>query len=500
MIPILSAKQIKELDAYTIADEPVASIDLMERACCAFVQWFAEHIDATKKIGIVCGAGNNGGDGLGIARLLSEWNYAVKVWIVKGAIPDSPDFQINLSRLKEKRIEVYEISKASDKDLFQDRNVLIDAVFGTGLSRAPEGIYAQVIHCMNQTEAVRVAVDIPSGLMADKHSTGTVLQAHVTVSFQLPKLAFLFPQSFPYVGKWFLVDIGLNKSFIKQADTPYYYFQQKDAKKIIKGRLKFDHKGNYGHALLITGSYGKMGAAILSARSSLRTGTGLLTVHVPRCGYTILQSTVPEAMVEVDAHEQHLTDTSSMENYSCIGIGPGLGQQPETVKALEGILKAFKKPMVIDADALNILGMHRELLSLIPQGSILTPHPKEFERLAGAWTDDFHRLEKLKAFAAQLSCVIILKGAFTSVASPEGNVYFNSTGNPGMATAGSGDVLTGMLTSLVGQGYTSLDAARLGVYLHGLSGDLAAQETGEHSLMASDIIDSIPDAFKRIIH
>lgn len=500
MIPILSAKQIKELDAYTIAQEPVTSIDLMERACRAFVQWFAEHIDATKKIGIVCGTGNNGGDGLGIARLLSEWNYPVKVWIVKGAVPESPDFQINLSRLKEKRIDLYEISTASDKGLFHDRNVLIDAVFGTGLSRAPEGIYAQVINCMNETKAVRVAVDIPSGLQADNHSTGTILQASFTVSFQLPKLTFLFPQSFPYVGKWFLVDIGLNKSFIKQADTPYYYFQQKDAKKIIKGRLKFDHKGNYGHALLITGSYGKIGAAILSARSSLRTGTGLLTVHVPRCGYTILQSTVPEAMVNVDDHEQHLTGCASLENYSCIGIGPGLGQQPETVKAMEGILKAFKKPMVIDADALNIVGMHRELLPLIPQGSILTPHPKEFERLAGAWTDDFHRLEKLKAIAAQLSCVIILKGAFTSVASPEGNVYFNSTGNPGMATAGSGDVLTGILTSLIGQGYSALDAARLGVYLHGLSGDLAALERGEHSLIASDIIDAIPDAFKRIIH
>jgi len=497
MIRILSAKQVKELDAYTIANEPVASIDLMERASRAFVQWFGEHIEATKKIGIVCGTGNNGGDGLAIARLLHEWNYPVKVWVVKGSVPETSDFKINLSRLMEKRVEVFDITSESDQGLFHDRDVLIDAVFGSGLSRVPEGIYAQVINCINQTDAIRVAVDIPSGLMVDHVSAYPVVKAHYTISFQLPKLAFLFPQSHPYVGQWSLVDIGLNKSFIKEAETSHYYFTQKDARRILKRRSTFDHKGTFGHTLLITGSSGRVGASVLSSRAALRSGTGLLTVHLPHCGYTVIQTAVPEAMASVDEQRDYVTNVPSLENYSSIGIGPGLGQHPDTVKAFGKILKDFRKPMVIDADGLNMLASHRELWSLIPEGSILTPHPKEFERLAGASKDDFERLDKLKALAKQLKSVVVLKGAYTSVASPDLHVYFNSTGNPGMATGGSGDVLTGILAALLGQGYEPLDAARLGVFVHGLSGDLAVSEKGMHSLIASDIIDSLPDAFQR---
>lgn len=491
MIKILSAAQIKSLDAYTIQHEPISSINLMERASDAFVHWFTERIDATHKIGVICGTGNNGGDGLAIARLLKELNYRVQVWIVRGGVSESLDFTFNLNGLMDKKIPVHEINKAPDAALFDSCNVLIDAIFGTGLSRAPEGLYAQVISRINEASALRVAVDLPSGLQADAPSTGVIVKADYTVSFQLPKLPFLLPQYADVVGEWTTVDIGLNKDFVKSAETPYAITTAKDCKRIIKPRTTFQHKGNFGHALLIAGSLGKTGAAVLAARAALRAGVGLLTVHIPKSSNVILQTAVPEAMTDIDAHDAFTTYCSSIDQYQTIGIGPGIGQQPETINALSKVLTQCEKPMVIDADALNILASHRELLSIVPKGSILTPHPKEFERIVGAWTSDFQRLEKQKELAAKLKCVVLVKGAYTAVATPEGKIYFNSTGNPGMATGGSGDVLTGILTALLAQGYSSIDAARLGVFLHGKAGDDAARTKGMTALIASDLIDEL---------
>ncbi|HEY9049134.1 MAG TPA: NAD(P)H-hydrate dehydratase [Ohtaekwangia sp.] len=497
MIRILSSQQIKAVDAYTIQQEPVASIDLMERACRAFVSWFTERFGISENIGIVCGTGNNGGDGLGIARLLKEWGYPIKVWIVRGS-SETEDFKVNLQRI-EGKIEVVELSSAIDDAIFNKCTVLIDAIFGSGLSRPVQGIFADVIKQINNTQAVRIAVDIPSGLMADSASQGGIVKADFTITFQIPKLAFFFPDNFSFVGEWCIVDIGLSKEFIKQTQTSHFYSTAKAVRKIIHPRGKFDHKGTYGHALLIAGSYGKVGAALLAAEAVLRAGVGLLTVHIPKCGYTILQSSVHEAMASIDEHEHIFTTIPLLEPYTAIGVGPGLGQDKQTVKAFRKVLEDFRKPVVIDADALNILSANRELLSLIPSGSILTPHPKEFERIAGKWSNSFERLEKQKTLARQLRSVIVLKGAFTSIASPDGNVYFNPTGNPGMATGGTGDVLTGILTGLLAQGYSSIDAAIAGVYLHGLSGDLAAREKGMISLIASDVITFLPPAFKKAI-
>ncbi len=498
MHKILTATQTKQLDQYTIEHEPVASIDLMERACRAFVDWFVQHYRQNKKIGIVCGTGNNGGDGLGIARLLIENHYNVKVWIVRGEVKEATDFKINFEKAKISRVNLSEISLPSDRGLFVGCDILIDALFGSGLSRPLEGIYAQAIRCFNNTYAIKIAVDIPSGLMADQLSKGEIVQAHRTISFQLPKMAFFFPENNKYVGEWNLVDIGLSKQFLKEIDTNHFFVTKESVKKIVKPRSIFSHKGNYGHALLIAGSLGKMGACILSAKASLRAGVGLLTLHVPKNGNAILQTSVPEAMSISDSNENYFSSPPDDLSYDAIGIGPGLGQRPDTTKAIEQLLKQYQKPMVIDADALNIISSNRHLLSIIPQGSILTPHPKEFERLVGVWTTDFERLEKQKTLSAQLNSVIILKGAYTSIAAPQGQVYFNSTGNPGMATGGSGDVLTGILTGLLAQGYTSTEVAILGVYLHGLAGDLAANTLGMNSLIASDLIDFLPQAFKSI--
>lgn len=495
MLKILNAGQIRSCDAYTIENEPIASIDLMERACRAFVAWFTTRFDTAHKIGIICGTGNNGGDGLGIARLLTDRGYSVKVWVVRGDVKETQDFAKNLERIAGK-IDIDEITSVTD-GLFYSHHILVDAIFGSGLSRPVEGIYARTISSINTTPAIRVSVDIPSGLMADKHSTGFIVSAHHTVSFQLPKLAFLFPENYKYAGEWHRVDIGLSKKYLHEAQVSHFYVTLRGIKKKIKTRSKFDNKGDHGKALLIAGSYGKMGACILAARAALRSGLGLLTVHVPRSGYSIIQTAVPEAMAKVDAHENFFTHEDSIENYTAIGIGPGLGQEQTTADGLINVLDQCK-PMVIDADALNILSTRKELYKSIPDGSVLTPHPKEFERLVGPWSDDFQRLEKQKQLAAEMNAIIVVKGAHTSIATPEGKVYFNSTGNAAMATGGTGDVLTGLLTGLLAQGYSSEDSALIGVYLHGLSGDLWVRERGLNSLIASDLIDQFPQAFRKI--
>jgi NAD(P)H-hydrate epimerase len=495
MLKILTPSQIRELDLYTIQHEPVASIDLMERACSAFTAWFTAKIATAKTIGVVCGTGNNGGDGLGIARLLSAQGYDVNLWIVRGSTPESGDFKINLERIRGK-IPVFEIGSASGQNLFSDRSVLIDAIFGSGLSRPADGIYAQAIRCMNRTNAIRIAVDIPSGLMSDKPSGGEIVQADHTVSFQLPKLSFLLPESHRYVGEWHVVDIGLDRNFIAAAPADYYLPEQKDLSTLLRPRSKFDHKGTFGHALLIAGSYGKMGAAVLSTRAALRSGAGLLTVHVPQCGYEIMQAAVPEAMVSADESEKILSALPDTKSYSAIGVGPGIGQDKKTITAFTSLLETAEKPLVIDADALNILGSNRELIHLLPKNTVLTPHPKEFERLAGSFKNDFERLTKQIDFSVKTGTIVLLKGAHTSVSTPEGKVYFNNTGNPGMATGGSGDVLTGVITGLRAQGYSALDSALIGAWVHGFAGDQAAARFGQISMTASDITAYLPDAFR----
>jgi hydroxyethylthiazole kinase-like uncharacterized protein yjeF len=497
MIKILSASQIKQLDAYTIQHEPIASIDLMERACQAFVNWFVEHYDASHRVGIVCGTGNNGGDGLGIARLLLEWNYPVKVYVVRGSVSETIDFQTNLGRLKKKWL-VEDIIESVDDDLCAHCTLIIDALFGSGLSRPLEGVYQRVVEKLNSLAAIKIAVDIPSGLLADQHSSGTVFKATHTLTFQLPKLAFLMPENEKYVGEWHVLDIGLSKDGLNTLVTNFILITHKSIKKMLKPRHRFDHKGKFGHALLIAGSRGKMGAAVLAAQAALRAGPGLLTVHVPAACDGILHTSIPEAMVSIDSSLTHLSSEIETNPYQSIGIGPGLGQHPDTIKALQAVLEKFRKPMVIDADAINILSSNKELYKHIPEGSILTPHPKEFERLAGNWQHDFEKLENLRALSRELKSVVVLKGAYSAVSCPDGSVYFNPTGNPGMAKGGSGDTLTGILTGLLAQGYSVKEVAILGVYLHGLAGDLAVREKGYHALLATDLIDYLPAAFKRI--
>ncbi|MDN5200666.1 NAD(P)H-hydrate dehydratase [Fulvivirgaceae bacterium BMA10] len=497
---ILSAPQIRQADAYTIEHEPIASIDLMERASNAFVDYFTRLFGTKNKILICCGTGNNGGDGLAIARLLSSMNYEVAVLVVRPnkEAPGSADFEINY-RLLPGIIPLTEINDNTQVPEKFNTDIIIDAIFGSGLSRPVEGLYAFVIRAINQSQAEVVSVDIASGLFCDTIAAeGPIVTPHMTISFQLPKLAFLLPENDPFVGEWKVVDIGLSSDFIADQKSKSHYVSSSDIKKMLRRREKYSHKGTFGRALLIGGSYGKIGAIVLSSRACLRSGAGLLITHVPQCGYEVLQTAVPECMVTTDASFEYISELPTIQNYQAIGIGPGLGVQEMSLKALRELLKDVKNPMVIDADAINLIAQNDDLIDLLPANTILTPHPKEFERLAGPWENDLERLDLQREFSKKHEVLIVLKGAHTSVSTPEGRVYFNSTGNPGMATAGSGDVLTGILTGLLSRGYSARKAAILGVYMHGLAGDLAAEKLGEESLIASDIIDYLPHAFTSV--
>lgn len=492
MMKILSVAQIRELDRYTIEHKPITSIDLMERACQAFVDWFVTRFYPDKSVLIVCGTGNNGGDGLGIARLLSLRKFSVTVCLVPGDANPSEDYTINLNRLPD---DVVKVSFQNEKEL-PPTSILIDALLGSGLSRPLQGIYFDVVSRINNSTAVKIAVDTPTGLLADRNSSGSIVQADFTVTFQSPKLSFLLPQNEKRVGEWHVVDIGLSQAFIQQAETKHFLVGVDSIKKLLKPREKFSHKGDFGHALLIGGSYGKIGACVLATRAATRAGSGLVTSLVPKCGYSILQSVVPEAMVLTDEEEKILARVPDISSFTSIGIGPGLGRDPRTVAFLGNLLRQEIAPCVIDADALNILSDNRDIQHLITANSILTPHPGEFRRLVGNWKDDFERLDMQRALSAKLKSIIVLKGAHTSVSMPNGDVFFNTTGNPAMATAGSGDVLTGLLTALLAQGYKPAEAALVGVFIHGLAGDLASKK--RFSIIASDIIDEIPAAFGQV--
>ncbi|KAA9331953.1 NAD(P)H-hydrate dehydratase [Adhaeribacter soli] len=498
---ILTAAQLREADAFTIEREKLGPGELMERAATAFVNWYTAHFTSEKETLIFCGPGNNGGDGLAIARLLHQQQYPVRVFLPETGSSFSADFSLNLERLPPE-IPVQRYESLSGLPHFEkEKSRFIDALFGTGLNRPLTGLYAETIAFLNASGIEIIAVDVPSGLFTDSPSPedAPIIQATYTVSFEMPKLAFLLPKTGEFAGDWQTVPIGLNQEFIHAERTPYHFTTEEAVSKIFRSRPKFSHKGTFGHALLMAGSYGKMGAAVLTAQACLRSGVGLLSVAIPECGYQILQISAPEAMVLPDPSESHLTEfPADLQKYSAIGIGPGIGQQRETRQLLSGLLDHAEAKLILDADALNLLAADKKLLNKLPPETILTPHPKEFERLAGSATDDFQRLELLREFCERYRCYVVLKGAYSCIGTPSGNFYFNSTGNPGMATGGSGDALTGIITALRAQHYPPEEACILGVYLHGLAGDLAKAEKGETALIAGDIIAYLGKAFQRI--
>ena len=494
---IFSAEQLKQWDAYTIEHEPISSIDLMARAALGCSEWLLIN-KGKKNYKIFCGIGNNGGDGLAIAALLIKDTCKVSVYILDNGGEGSPEFKVNHEILKKITNDIHYLSVTHDFPEINKDDIIIDALFGTGLNKIITGLAADLIQHINLSKADVIAIDLPSGLFADTTSIGnTIVKAVFTLTFQQYKLALLVAENEEYFGKAVLIDIGLHKQYYNENESKYHLTDSSLIKSIYKPRKDFSNKGNYGHALLIAGSYGMMGAAILAAKGCLKSGVGKITSLIPKAGYEIMQSSIPEAMCRVSG-KKYIKGLSNYSAFNSIGIGPGLGLHASHKELLQTLFENYKKPVVIDADALNTISEYNKLLYFIPPNSIITPHPKEFDKVFGKAENDFARMETAIQRAKDHNIYILLKGHRTFIAGPSGECFFNSTGNAGMAKGGSGDVLTGIITSLLAQGYTSLEACLFGAYLHGKSGDFAALQLSQESMTASDITESLSQAFKEV--
>lgn len=483
----------READRVTIEKQGITYYDLMERAGNEVFLWLKRNFpDKETLFHVICGQGNNGGDGLVVARLLHESKYRVVLDILEDAGKPTPDFTANLKRINKLGIEY------NNKEIYSYTNgklVVVDAIFGIGLSREPEGSVKEMIKKINRSDAYVVSIDVPSGVFMDR-KTEFAVKSDMVLSFQQPKLSFYLADNYKYVKHVEILDIGLDKEFIHNVDTNFYLTDHFAAHKRYRPVDAFTHKGKQGHALIIGGSYGKIGAVCLSAKAALKAGCGLVTAYLPKCGYTIIQSAFPEAMAITD-EEEYITHINFELEPKAIGIGPGLGQHPETQKAFHAFLNRYKHQLVIDADGLNMLSYNKEWLELLPDDTILTPHPKELERLMGSWSDGFDKIEKMIAFSKKHNLILVAKDARTQVVYKD-HVYINASGNAALATGGSGDVLTGIITGLLAQGYDAIDAAVFGVYLHGLTADVAVPQTGMQSFTASTILDYIGKAYHKI--
>lgn len=497
---IFTSAQIHELDKYTIEHEPIASIDLMERAASAMVRSITARWGAETPVVVFAGPGNNGGDALAVARQLAERGYAVSVFLFNIGGHLSADCAANKDRIAavERVRQFVEVRQEFDPPRLDASTLVIDGLFGSGLNKPLAGGFATLVKYINASPATVVSIDVPSGLMGEDNAhcvRANTIRADVTLTLQQPKLSFLFAENQQYIGRLEVLDIGISKEGMAAAQARYHIVEESEVRPLVKGRGDFAHKGSMGHALLVAGSYGMAGAAVLASRACLRSGVGKVTVHTPRCNGPVLQIAVPEAVVQFDQEESVFSEAVDSGPFTALAIGPGLGHDEATAIALIAQLRRTQCPIVADADALNLLANHRAWLQQLPGGIVMTPHPKEFDRMAGSSDDSYERLCKASDMAARLGAYIILKGHYSALCMPDGSVAFNPTGNAGMATAGSGDVLTGIITALLARGYRQADACVAGMYIHGLAGDLAAREMGQESLVAGDIIKYLPRAF-----
>lgn len=501
MLPILTTEQIRLADAHTIAHEPVASIDLMERAAVNCSNRLMETLDIDVPVVVLAGMGNNGGDGLAMARILKmAGQREVSVVVVGYKERGSPDFEANLGRLGTSRVQVDVIPEGTPLPPFSPRALVIDALFGTGLQRPLTGWLEQLVAELNVRPNQVLSIDLPSGLFADSNKGNdlkAIVQADRTFTLELPKRALLMPDHGRYCGQWEVVPIGLDRGYIASLEPEARIMEAIDLAPLLPKRRRAAHKGDFGHAWLLAGGPGKMGAALLAAMGALRSGCGLLTVHVPAGQQSTVNVALPEAMVSLDPGD-HLSALPKFSKVSAIGMGPGMGTEDETARVLKQLIQLAPAPLVLDADALNILAGNKTWLAYLPAGTILTPHPLEFDRLAGKAASGEDRLRAARELARKQGLVVVLKGANTAICAPDGRVFFNATGNPGMAKGGSGDVLTGIITSLRAQGLDSLSSALLGVHAHGLAGDLAAEELGMDGMLPSDLIEKLPLAWKQL--
>lgn len=501
---IFTAAQIHELDNYTITHEPIKSIDLMERAAKTITRAIMDEWTDRTPMVIFAGPGNNGGDALAVARLLAEENYKVSVYLFNIHNKLSDDCAANKQRLIDsKRVGHFtEVTLNFDPPELTEDMVVLDGLFGSGLNKPLIGGFASLVKYINQCPAKVVSIDIPSGLMCEDNTYNihsNIIRADLTLTLQQKKLSMMMADCQKYIGRLRVLDIRLSKEYIDKTEANCRILEEQDVRRLLMPRDDFAHKGAMGNALIIAGSYGMAGAAVLATRACLRSGVGKVTVHTPRRNYLVMQTAVPEAVMQMDHEETYFSESVDSTDFDALGIGPGLGLVENTAIALIGQIRRTSCPIVADADALNILANHQAWMQQLPSGIIMTPHPKEFDRMAGSTSNnDYERLIRAQQMAEHIKGYIILKGHHSALCMPDGHIVFNATGNSGMATAGSGDVLTGILTALLARGYDKGTACQLGMYLHGLAGDLAAKEVGKESLVASDIIQFLPKAFLKL--
>jgi NAD(P)H-hydrate epimerase len=497
---ILSGKQIKILDQKTAEFEGISTFQLMDRAAERFFQWMMQKNKGKyDQLCIFAGPGNNGGDGLVVARLSTPYFKAVMVVTIHQSNNHSAEYEYQFKKLP-KAVNVVQIKNKKDiSKIPMNKSLIIDAIFGSGINREPEGLYAEIINHINHSHQEVYAIDVPSGLFIDSfNQSDNIIHASRTCTFELPKLSFFFLENYKYTGDWEVISINLNKAYISGAKTDYILLDFLMISQMIKKRTAFHHKGSFGHALIAAGSEGMAGAAVLAVKASLKSGSGKTSAIIPDVCTDIMQLSIPEAMVQKGHGRSVLIDFNSATSAQAIGIGPGIGNNIKTKRALEDYLEGdAMMPVVLDADALNIIAENK-ILHKIPPNSIITPHPAEYKRLFGESKNSLLRLNNQILNSKKYNIYIVHKGAYTTISTPDGHLFFNHTGNPGMATAGSGDVLTGILTSLLAQKYTTLEACQIGVFVHGYAGDLAAQKTGHIGLIASDIIDYLPAAFNTL--
>lgn len=477
--------QMKFIDNETIFREPIASVELMERAASCFLSELLEYLHKKDEVLVVCGCGNNGGDGLALSHTLRDMGFSVTVFLIKhGELSEDADYNY-------KQLDDIHVFEPYDIPVFDDFDIIVDAIFGSGLNRPAQQSIANWIEEINNSDAKVFSIDLPSGLTGDSfNESGKKIKANFTFTFQRPKRSFFDIRSYEYTGEWKVLDIGLDKDALSSLENNHYYIND-DVEDIISDRNKHSHKGNFGKGLLIAGSKGMIGAALLAGKSCIKSGVGVLSVMTPQRGENVIQSSIPEALWLDGGHSDYNLELPELSSYSAVGIGPGISTHYQVEELIKKLFKDYNGPLVIDADALNHLSIEPELLDLLPEKAILTPHPKEFERLVGHFENDEEKWSKQIGFSKKHKVVLLVKGAYTSITCPDGNIYWNNNGNPGLATAGSGDVLMGIILSFLAQGYTSLDSALLGCYQHGKAGDIAKEKFGENQMIASDIIDQI---------
>jgi hydroxyethylthiazole kinase-like uncharacterized protein yjeF len=493
MLPLLTARQIRQADAHTIANEPITSVNLMERASKAFVGWFVNRFpDKNSAIAVYCGTGNNGGDGLAIARMLYDHKYInIAIKVARFSEKATDDFNANLTRIMNMGLDLRELKPEAEFPA-ENAAIIIDALLGSGINKPLTGDYERLARHINGLKKTVVAVDVPTGFFTDGEMStdATVIKANLVITFQQPKINFLLPESAPHIDCWEAVNIGLDEDFVRSLESPYQFIEERDIKQLFKPRRHFSNKGTYGHALIVAGQAKTMGAVLLSSAGCAYAGAGLTTACVPESGLTALNTYLPEVMAVVRKGDE--LPEIEWEQFSALAVGPGLGKDKAALELITAVFENYKKPVVIDADALNLLAANPSLWEKVPAGSVLTPHMKEFDRLFGQHDNWWQRLQTTIKMAAKHNVCIVLKNDYTIVTTPQGQAYFNSTSNAAMATGGMGDVLTGIITSLLAQRYSPEDACILAVYIHGRAGDELALPNRMNVVLPGRLAQQLP--------